>query len=178
MSTLTILPPLLLTLRLTFISLFAFAFVTKVKNPVELERTIRKFNLLKLPYTPAVVWFILALECVISLLLIFNYLFIGFVLSFILLLLFSAALVAVLSSGKTTACNCFGSQSAPVSAWTLGRNGLLLLSAGIGVWLTTALDAPMNFPSFKEVAIAAPLSLLATFLVINLETIKEILFAR
>ena len=178
MSTLPILPPLLLTLRLVFISLFAFAFVTKVKNPVELERTIRKFNLLKPRFIPAVSRLILAMECVISLLLIFNYLVIGFVLSFLLLLLFSAVLVAVLSSGKTTACNCFGSQSAPISAWTLGRNGLLLLSAGIGVLLTTALDAPINSPSFKEVVIAAPLSLLAAFLVINLETIKEILSAR
>lgn len=177
MTSLTILSSLILFLRLTYTILFALAFAAKIRQPIELEQTIHKFNLLKPPFIRPVAQFILAIEFVIPLLLIFNYLFAGFVFAFLLLLLFSAAFMAVLSSGTVASCNCFGSQSTPVSAWTLGRNGIFLLSAGLGIWLTTLLDSSINSPRLLEVAIVAPLSLSTIFLVNNLQTIKEILYA-
>ena len=48
-----------------------------------------------------------------------------------LLVMFTVAVVFVVRSGINVECGCFGGQSGPVTAWTIGRDLALLGAAAI-----------------------------------------------
>ena len=58
----------------------------------------------------------------------------GSILALALLLVFTAAVARTLARGETPACHCFGQlHSRPTGPWTLIRNGVLIVVAGIAV---------------------------------------------
>lgn len=169
------LPFLLTFLRFAFVIIFAFSFTSKMRQRVMFEYTITQFKLIPPIFVRPVAKLFLVMECIISILLLFNYVYAGFVLVFMLLTLFSIAVMIVLTKGTVTACNCFGADGPPVSTWTLGRNGGLMLAAIAGIGLTNVPEA-ITYPlSLMEVGLVIPISFLFSLFVINMQTIKQIL---
>jgi hypothetical protein len=64
-------------------------------------------------------------------------------LSLLLLAAFTTAVAVNIRHGRRISCNCYGIASTSTIGWgTLGRNGLLLIMAGLVVWLPTQLGVP------------------------------------
>lgn len=166
---------LLTFFRFSFITIFAFSFLSKAKQPMVFVHSITRFNILKPPLIHLSAWCILIIECVIALLLLFNYLLVGFIVAFILLTILSIVIMIVLSKDIIVPCNCFGDQTTPVSIWTLGRNGGFMVGTVLGIWITTNIGVSTTSLNLVETAIIAPISFVAVMLITNLQTIKNIL---
>lgn len=127
--------PLLVFCRAFLWITFAFSFWGKVHDLPAFTATIRRFQLL--PYAlakPAALFFLGVEACLILLLGIGAWQRAAFALAFVLLTVFTIALVGALLRRQHTACNCFGADDHPIGWSDVIRNGGLLLVAVLG-WL-------------------------------------------
>ena len=97
----------------------------------------------------------------------------GFALAGVLLLVFSAVLVAALRRDAAVSCNCFGASERPVSWYDVARNGALLACCGAGVW-GYALAHPLQ-PGAALVMLTGLMAGCFFVIVTNTEDIVEVL---
>jgi hypothetical protein len=94
---------------------------------------------------------------------------VGFVLAATLLVVFTAAIVAVLRRGTIASCPCFGASAAPFGRRHLVRNGALLAVAGAGT-VTTAIT-PSAGLAVAGVVIAIGIGALTAAVVVLLDDV-------
>jgi len=113
---------------------FAFSFLRKTRSVSTFEQTITQFSILPKRFSRVVALLLLSGEIVVALLVTIGGAFLesGFLLSILLLLVFSSALVSVLHRNIQTSCNCFGSAQKQVSSVDVWRNVGFVVCALIG----------------------------------------------
>lgn len=114
---------------------FILSFLSKAGDIRIFEATIQSFVSLRGTLVKLAALFFLAAELSISVLLSLggDFLIIGFSLAILLLIVFTAAIVSVLSKETRPPCNCFGLDNRAVSPYEIGRN------AGLGLCSITGL---------------------------------------
>jgi hypothetical protein len=113
---------------------FAISFLRKVGNVPVFEQTITQFSILPKRFSRLVALLLLSGEIAVVFLVTMGGSFLepGFLLSILLLLLFSSALVSVLHRNIQTPCNCFGLAQKRVSPIDIWRNIGFIVCALIG----------------------------------------------
>lgn len=101
---------------------FLVSFLRKISNVPIFEQTITQFSILPKRFSRVVALLFLSCEIAVALLVIIGdpFLVPGFLLSILLLLVFSSALMSVLHRNIQTSCSCFGSiqkQVSPIDVW-------------------------------------------------------------
>lgn len=141
--------------RITLGIVFALSYFTKATNVQQFAQTIAKFNILPASLSKIVAILFLCGEGIVLLLMGVGgaYLTFGFALAFILLLLFSVAIISVLVRRIQTACNCFGSTEKPISIYDVGRNVSFILCALVGLNVAVILNGNILTLSFGELII-------------------------
>jgi uncharacterized membrane protein YphA (DoxX/SURF4 family) len=133
-------------------AVFTVAAISKLMAP---ERTTREFTNLGLPVAGLLARLVPAAELVAVGLLLFVPRLGGLV-SVLLISGFTVVLLNVLQSGRTVSCGCLGALSeAPISLWTIARNGGLLLMATAA----SAVDS-LSVPGVAAVLVAGSALLL------------------
>jgi len=129
--------------RVTIGLTFALAGGQKARSFAAFQQTVRRFRLLPQALLLPVALLFVTGELLVALLLLCGgwFLLAGFVLAFLLLLVFSGALLSVILRGISTTCHCFGPGHRPVSQADLWRNLGFLLCA-----LSGSLGALWNLP--------------------------------
>jgi uncharacterized membrane protein YphA (DoxX/SURF4 family) len=113
---------------------FAISFLGKISDLASFEQTIHRFELLPRQFTRMAAFLFLAGEITVVILAILGNVFLplAFLLAFLLLLIFSAALASALRRDIRTSCNCFGQSAKPISVYDLWRNAGFMLCALVG----------------------------------------------
>lgn len=113
---------------------FAVSFLRKISSVPIFEQTITQFSILPKRFSRVVALLILSCEIAVALLVIIGGPFLesGFLLSVLLLLVFSSVLMSVLHRDIQTSCNCFGSTQKQVSSVDVWRNVGFFVCALIG----------------------------------------------
>jgi len=131
---------------------FAWSFVSKVRNTSAFLQTIRQFQILSARLTRPVGYLFLFGEIAVALSMVVGNKLLswGFLLGTFLLTLFCVALSSVLLRKVETSCNCFGASRSPVSYFDLVRNiGLIGCSLG-GYSALTATRTSLAFFSWPD----------------------------
>lgn len=141
------LPYLLVFCRLTIGLLFAYAFVSKVRDVAGFAQTITNFKLLPPRWSKGVAWIFLGGEAAVVVFLLIGgeLLPLAFGLALVLLTTFTIALVSVLVRGIQTTCNCFGHSQKPVTYANVWRNVAVMSVSLSGWWL--AIQVPEGVAS-------------------------------
>src|SRR5690348_3348391 len=108
---------------------FAISSLGKARDLAQFQEAIAGFRLLSRRMSNLAAFLFLGGECTVVALMVIGgpFLFPGFALAILLLLLFCTALASVLIRRIQTACNCFGSTRKPVTRVDIWRNlGFLL----------------------------------------------------
>ncbi|HET8844895.1 MAG TPA: MauE/DoxX family redox-associated membrane protein [Ktedonobacteraceae bacterium] len=148
---------LLVFCRITIGLVFVLSFGGKVRNISEFQETILRFHLLprRLSKAAALLFLGSELAVVVGMIAGGSFLFPAFVLAFLLLLLFSCAMISVLMRGLSTSCNCFGTSQKPVTATDIWRNvGFLLCASGGAIAALWTQNISLN-PTFSLWLLAA-----------------------
>lgn len=155
---------------------FLLSFVGKMTNVQQFTQTIANFSVLPQRFSRAAALLFLMSEGVVIVLLAIGrkLLPFGFALAAIMLLVFCAALISVLTRNINTSCNCFGASEAPVSKIDVWRNIGFILVALVGLLTTlpsAAIAATLNITEFVLIGMVA-----ATFIAIwiNLSEIVQL----
>jgi hypothetical protein len=121
---------------------FAVSFAGKARDTSTFRETISRFGLIPAPASGAAVAAIMAGEIAVALAMALGgrFLMAGFVGAVLLLVVFSAALAAVLKRRIDTSCNCFGASEKPITPYDIWRNAGFLCCALCGC--CGALTAP------------------------------------
>ena len=118
------------TIRNLLACIFFYSFLGKLKNPIGFQKVVIEYNILPTPLIPFWIFFLLAMECMISLGLFFS-IQIEFVsiAGILLTSLLSFVIFSKIRNGETDlACGCFGDFSSErISSKILFRNLLVLL---------------------------------------------------
>lgn len=112
---------------------FAWSFVGKIRDLSAFTNTIARFNLLPSQLNRLVVFIFVGGELAVSGFMIIGgaFLFLGFLLALLLLLIFCIALASVLHREIQTSCNCFGASEKQISQYDIVRNiGFILCALG------------------------------------------------
>jgi hypothetical protein len=134
---------LFLTLKFIILIVFAGSVFSKFRDFSGFVQTIKLFDIVAIKYNKALAILLMALELFIPVCLIINYpllLIIGFSLSLLLLIIFTFAIIKVLSTNKSISCNCFGSTDTKITFFTLIRNFILLVLITIALIILTVTD--------------------------------------
>lgn len=123
--------------RFGLLVLFAFSFITKLKDWPEFVTAIKQFQLVPPSLSYPVAILVLLGEGVCVILLAFGRLE-GFVLAGAQLVIFSLALWSVWKRNMRVACHCFGKTDEPVSLYEIGRNMCFASCALLGMVLFTS----------------------------------------
>jgi hypothetical protein len=133
--------------RIALGSMFGYSFLCKAFNVPAFEQAIIRFRLIPTPLCRLAALVFLCSELAMAVLMLLGgtTLGLGFLLAALLLLVFSATLVSVLARKIQTTCNCFGPKERPVSIFTVGRNIVFIVCAGVG-WsiFTASSEQPAN----------------------------------
>jgi hypothetical protein len=169
----------LLFSRITLALVFLVAFIGKIRDVREFERTVSSFGIIPQYLVPISARAVLCCElCIIVLLGLGESLLLpGFLLACILLLVFSIALRVTLIRKKKIQCNCFGSSLSPVSSYDLWRNGGFLFCAFVGLALSLSLNGRLTQISASVVLLVGLLAIVFALLSMHLQAIIK-LFAR
>ena len=136
--------PVYLTIfcRMAVIFTFAISFSSKLIDIPSFVGAIANFNLLPTRFHKVVGLLLLCSELLVVVLLVLGdrFLIFGYVLSIVLLTIFSIVIFLTLSRKIKTTCNCFGSNTRFISKYDIRRNIGLMMCAWIGYWLSVASD--------------------------------------
>jgi hypothetical protein len=94
----------------------------------------------------------------------------GFILSGLLLMAFTGAIVRAIRRGAAVPCRCFGPSTRPPDRWHVVRNAALLAVCGVGA-VAGSLD-PSSRPETSVVSIAGGVAV--ALLLINLDSIAAL----
>ncbi len=120
--------------RAVIVIVFFVSSITKSRDISQFKRTISNFQLVPAKQSGSLAILFLSGEFVVFFLVLLGgpFLLAGFSLAVLLLVLFSLALLSVLTRGVSTSCNCFGASTKQVSFSDIWRNGSFILCAALG----------------------------------------------
>lgn len=132
--------------RVAIAFVFALAVGGKLNGWPAFKQGISKFGIIpKSAITPAAYLVVTAEATVVAMMLLGRgFLTPGFLISTLLLLSFSIALVSVLARRLRVPCNCFGTSTTPVSRYDIVRNAGLLACVLAGWLLSTTKPANLE----------------------------------
>lgn len=148
---------------------FLISSAGKLRDISQFQQTITRFRLLPARMSPPTSLLFIGAEIAVVLLVVLDgrFLFPGFLLAIILLLIFSGVLISILARQIQTSCNCFGSNEKPVTQADIWRDAAFVLCALGGGVLTlgrVGLEQPELLMWFPIGGIAIIFVLIASFL--------------
>jgi hypothetical protein len=174
---LSLLPYILGFCRVAIALVFAISFVGKASDVPAFQRAVAKFGLLPESSSKVAALFFLVGEATVVIFAALGGRFLGpgFLLAASLLLVFSAALVSVLSRRMRTPCNCFGLSQKPVSSVDVWRNVGLMAGALIGLGSLAALDRSQSSLGMAEWTLVGLMGTVFALVWIHLDEIVQLL---
>lgn len=125
--------------RLTIGLVFTLSFLGKMRDPYSFILAIERFRVIphNLSRITAYIFLTGELMVIITMLLGGPFLFWGFLLAAVMLVIFCFALASTIVRKIQTSCNCFGISEKPVSIYDIVRNVGFILSASAGCGIST-----------------------------------------
>lgn len=154
------------TMAVLLAAVFAVAAATKISNR---QTTVREFTQLGLPAPAMLARIVPAAELIVTAALVLRPR-LGAMLATIMLLGFTAVIIATIRSGRTVSCGCLGALSRkPVTVATAARNAVLLAMAGLASG-----PRSLSLPDPEAVMVSLSLLLLASVAIQLLALRQEI----
>ncbi|WP_328407927.1 peroxiredoxin family protein [Nocardia sp. NBC_00403] len=152
--------------RLAVSAVFGLSAVGKLMDRAAMRKSAAEFGV-PIQWAPVVAWGLPMLEAVIAVAVLPPWTAVAAaVLATLVLAVFTGAVIRLLVRGRRPACSCFGSLSdAPIGAWTVARNGVLVALAVLVGWGSLAYpQVPGGLPADNAVGLGV-VAVLATLLV-------------
>jgi hypothetical protein len=160
--------------RFTIIIMFSISFIGKAQNLQQSEQAIINFDLIPRSLARMATYSLLISEIIVVVLLLLGgtWLGLGFALTIVQLVVFSAALASVLKRKIQTPCNCFGSSEKLVSGYDLVRNGGFIICALVGL-VSLGMESSMDL-SLIETGLMAVMAIPVVIIWINLGDLVQL----
>lgn len=148
---------MLIFFRAVILLVFGLSVAGKIVDMPAFQRAVRRFRILPDTWATWAAWAFLLAELACILLMIYSKgISWGFGLAFLLLVVFSVALLSVLLRGISTACNCFGDSGKAVTWCDPVRNlGFLSCAAGGWVAATGGQHGPVGILEITSMSLGA-----------------------
>lgn len=171
------LPYLLTFCRIVIGLVFAYAFLTKIRDVNAFNQTITRFKLLPAPWSrPMALLFLTGELAVVMLTFVGGQLLpLAFGLAFLQLAIFTMAQASVLARRIQTSCNCFGVNEKPVTYYDIWRNVGFIGCSLLGWRLAPQGMTVLQQPSWFEWVLGGLMAILFVFVWTHLSEVAVLL---